>query len=472
MIKIVRIVDLLYEEQKSAINEVKILAALDSPYVVKYYDSFIDTESLHIVMEFCNKGDMQTLLKLAKERGLHSLNENVIWNIGLQVILGLHYIHSRRILHRDLKAANVFLSRDIDNGQRNYDVKIGDLGVAKLLDTSTAVAKTIVGTPYYLSPELCADKSYRDKSDCWALGVLLYECCCLRRPFEAKNQCALILKIIQEDPTPLPSSTPPGLRKLVMWLLKKEPSERPTIKDILNEQLVREKLEQCRSMDDATKFELPADLERCGVTNILRAQDEESSERISVPSGDGRGNGGGGGGSVWLKGSNREEIRPAVGNHRPGRHVQQTVIREGKASSIYNSSPNANPNANTSPKQSQHQRGEKGEVQLPLDRVRGNRVRGPSSRQHSSKARERYQIKPQQKESSPTPSTTSEDKADKEDGNGCAITRHIEVKGAFSKWEPFDVNLDYTNLIRGGGSLSLMKAKQMKMYREWNVETV
>ena len=88
---------------------------------------------------------------------------------------GLHYLHGKKILHRDLKAANVFLMKDQDRDRNSFLVKIGDLGVAKLLDTSTAFAQTIVGTPYYLNPELCADQPYRDKSDCWALGVLLYE---------------------------------------------------------------------------------------------------------------------------------------------------------------------------------------------------------------------------------------------------------------------------------------------------------
>lgn len=91
----------------------------------------------------------------------------------IRYTLGLHYLHGKKILHRDLKAANVFLMKDRDHPF--FLVKIGDLGVAKLLDTSTAFAQTIVGTPYYLSPELCADQPYRDKSDCWALGVLLYE---------------------------------------------------------------------------------------------------------------------------------------------------------------------------------------------------------------------------------------------------------------------------------------------------------
>ena len=120
VIKTVRIIELTFDEQKNAINEVKILAGLDSPFVVKYFDSFIDSDSLHIVMEYCNKGDLQSLIKKAKSKNVRSLRENVTWNIGLQIILGLHYLHNNKILHRDLKSANVFLTKSqVD--QKSFD---------------------------------------------------------------------------------------------------------------------------------------------------------------------------------------------------------------------------------------------------------------------------------------------------------------------------------------------------------------
>ena len=120
VIKTVRIIELTFDEQKNAINEVKILAGLDSPFVVKYFDSFIDSDSLHIVMEYCNKGDLQSLIKKAKSKNVRSLRENVTWNIGLQIILGLHYLHTNKILHRDLKSANVFLTKSqVD--QKSFD---------------------------------------------------------------------------------------------------------------------------------------------------------------------------------------------------------------------------------------------------------------------------------------------------------------------------------------------------------------
>lgn len=92
---------------------------------------------------------------------------------------GLEYIHGQKILHRDIKSMNVFLQND--------EIRIGDLGVAKVLSNTAAFAHTMVGTPYYLSPELCEEKPYNIKSDVWALGCVLYEMCTLRHPFDAHN---------------------------------------------------------------------------------------------------------------------------------------------------------------------------------------------------------------------------------------------------------------------------------------------
>ena len=83
-------------------------------------------------------------------------------------------------MHRDLKTLNIFLTKD-------NKIKIGDLGVAKILDNIENFATSKVGTPYYLSPEVCEDRPYNNKSDIWSLGCILYELCTLKHPFEAKN---------------------------------------------------------------------------------------------------------------------------------------------------------------------------------------------------------------------------------------------------------------------------------------------
>lgn len=244
VMKVIRIQELSMQGQVDAINEVKILSRLDSPYVVKYYDSFIDKRNLNIIMEYCNKKDLQVILKKALDRK-SCLKEDFIWNIFLQTISGLYYIHKQKVLHRDLKSANVFLSKSDENSQY-YQIKIGDLGVAKMLETSTAFAQTVVGTPYYLSPELCSDKPYRDKSDVWALGILLYECCFLCRPFEAKSQYSLILKILSDQVSfthAIPGFTVSNeLKRMILWMLQKDSSKRPTVTEIFNEAIVREKI--------------------------------------------------------------------------------------------------------------------------------------------------------------------------------------------------------------------------------------
>lgn len=102
--KTVRIAELTDRERVEAINEVKLLASIDCPYIVRYFDSFIQKDSLSIIMEFCNKGDLNKLIKKAKVSGVTSLRDIVIWNLSLQILLGLQYLHSMKVLHRDLKS--------------------------------------------------------------------------------------------------------------------------------------------------------------------------------------------------------------------------------------------------------------------------------------------------------------------------------------------------------------------------------
>ena len=86
-------------------------------------------------------------------------------------------------MHRDLKTLNIFLTKE-------NKIKVGDLGAAKIMENIENFATSKVGTPYYLSPEVCEDRPYNNKSDIWALGCVLYELCTLRHPFEAKNQAS------------------------------------------------------------------------------------------------------------------------------------------------------------------------------------------------------------------------------------------------------------------------------------------
>ena len=216
-------------------QEAKILASINSIYVVRYYDSFEENNSLNIVMEYCDGGDLSKFLDENKKTKI-LLKENLVWNLFLKIAIGLASIHNLKILHRDLKTLNIFLTKDLD-------VKIGDLGVAKML-THTKFAKTFIGTPYYLSPELCQDIPYNDKSDVWALGCILYELCTYKHPFNAKNQGALIIKILKDTPSPIHNYYSNELQDLIYSLLEKDEKLRPSCYDILVTPFILDKAKQ------------------------------------------------------------------------------------------------------------------------------------------------------------------------------------------------------------------------------------
>jgi NIMA (never in mitosis gene a)-related kinase len=116
------------------------------------------------------------------------LNESVILTIFIQICFGLEYIHKRRIIHRDIKTDNIFLNE-------NLEVRIGDFGIAKSLNKNIEYANSIIGTPYYLSPELLNGNPYNEKNDIWALGCLLYEMCKKTQPFKSEKTINLRKKI-------------------------------------------------------------------------------------------------------------------------------------------------------------------------------------------------------------------------------------------------------------------------------------
>ena len=155
------------------------------------------------------------------------LEEKVIWKYLLQMLLGLRYIHSLKILHRDMKTINVFLTE-------NDEVRIGDLGVAKIAQDQSMFAQTVVGTPYYLSPELCEERPYNEKSDVWALGCIVYEMCTKNHPFKATNQGALALKIIKGMYQPIPSTYTSDLGQMISLMLTKDYWRRPTTGQLLS----------------------------------------------------------------------------------------------------------------------------------------------------------------------------------------------------------------------------------------------
>ncbi|XP_039254199.2 serine/threonine-protein kinase Nek2-like [Styela clava] len=233
-------------EKQQLVSEVNLLRELKHKYIVRYYDRIIDRTSsrLYLVMEYCSGGDLASIIsKKRKERSF--MEENFILRVFAQLVLALQECHSQRkklgqgkILHRDLKPANVFL--DSSN-----DVKLGDFGLARVLNHDTSFAKTFVGTPYYMSPEQMNKLSYNEKSDIWSLGCLIYELCALLPPFTAANQRLLAVKIKEGKFRRIPSKYSDELQDCISLMLKTSAARRPTIDEILKMDLLQDTLEKC-----------------------------------------------------------------------------------------------------------------------------------------------------------------------------------------------------------------------------------
>ncbi|XP_039209220.1 serine/threonine-protein kinase Nek3 isoform X2 [Crotalus tigris] len=158
-------------------NESIILAKLNHPNIVMYANSFEADGHLHIVMEYCDGGDLLQKIKLQKGK---LFPEDTILKWFAQMCLGINHIHEKRILHRDIKSKNVFLTQ-------NGKIKLGDFGSAVLLKSPMAFACSYVGTPYYVPPEIWENVPYNNKSDIWSLGCVLYELCTLKHPMFKMN---------------------------------------------------------------------------------------------------------------------------------------------------------------------------------------------------------------------------------------------------------------------------------------------
>ena len=165
------------DERALAEQEVEVLRTLDHPGIVRYYEHFVADDSLCVVMAYCEGGDLARVIKQRADRG-DFFSEGEILDWFVQIVMALHHIHTKRILHRDLKTQNIFISKNL--------VKLGDFGIAKVMEGSMTAASTVIGTPYYMSPEVCQSQRYSYKSDVWALGCILYEMCALQ---QARSIC-------------------------------------------------------------------------------------------------------------------------------------------------------------------------------------------------------------------------------------------------------------------------------------------
>eukprot|EP00928_Gymnodinium_smaydae_P043566 TRINITY_DN29155_c0_g2_i1.p1 TRINITY_DN29155_c0_g2~~TRINITY_DN29155_c0_g2_i1.p1 ORF type:complete len:798 (-),score=127.89 TRINITY_DN29155_c0_g2_i1:107-2434(-) len=225
VVKEIELSGLSESSRAEAENEAALMFGLSHPHIVACYDAFVESGRLHIIMEYAESGDLSAFLSARRAAGARCTRTEAM-RILAQCCSALRYIHSKYILHRDLKTQNIFISE-------GGSVKLGDFGIAKVLASTVALARTAVGTPFYLAPEVCDGLPYGSKADMWSLGVVFHEVLALELPFHAKSIAALVVKIVTCKPAPLPDDVGEDLQEIAAWLLRKAPVERPSAAELL-----------------------------------------------------------------------------------------------------------------------------------------------------------------------------------------------------------------------------------------------
>ncbi|VDN01683.1 unnamed protein product [Thelazia callipaeda] len=211
------------------IKEISIMQQCNSKYVVKYYGSYFKNSDLWIVMEYCGAGSVSDIMRIRKK----TLNEAEISAVTRDVLKGLRYLHDLKKIHRDVKAGNILLN------MKGHG-KLADFGVAGQLTDTMAKRNTVIGTPFWMAPEVIQEIGYDTKADIWSLGITAMEMAEGRPPHADIHPMRAIFMIPTKPPPTLKNEADWSIdfRNFIMQCLIKNPDERKSAKDLLEHSFV------------------------------------------------------------------------------------------------------------------------------------------------------------------------------------------------------------------------------------------
>ncbi|TBU08215.1 protein kinase [Hamiltosporidium magnivora] len=210
-----------FKHKKYAIKEINILSKLSHKRIIKLLDAIIKEPYVFIILEYSNYGNLSTFIRFYKQSECN-IPYDLIWSAFAQITDGLNFLHKNNIIHRDIKPSNILVNQNFLNNEEIIEFKICDFSLStKLLTDEFFFDESLVGTPYYMAPEIIKRIKYNSSVDVWSLGVCMYEMICFKKPFISNTRKELLELILDKPITFIPNCSDKKLQSLILECLQK-----------------------------------------------------------------------------------------------------------------------------------------------------------------------------------------------------------------------------------------------------------